>query len=127
VVVDVKGQHASAPGAADWLGWVELVRVRNDDRAIENTARVLVDIDADIQCLREVEDRPLLRRFHDEMLVPQFLKPAGKAPYGHLLLLDGPAFFTRRSRAGPPLLRTTARWLPTPRSSQPVCRQKGGE
>lgn len=89
VVVDVKGKHTTAPGAADWLGWVELVRLRRDDRSIENTARVLADIDADIQCLCEVEDRPLLKRFHDEMLVPQFLEPAGKAGYDHILLVDG--------------------------------------
>jgi endonuclease/exonuclease/phosphatase family metal-dependent hydrolase len=88
-VEDIKGKHTSAPGAADWLGWVDLVRVRTDDMAIENTARVLADINADIQCLCEVEDRPLLKRFHDQMLVPLFLKPAGKAAYDHIILMDG--------------------------------------
>lgn len=88
-VIDVKGKHTSVDGAADWLGWVELTRARRRDAAIENTARVLADINADIMCLCEVEDRPLLKQFHNSLLEPKYLEPAGKAPYDHILLVDG--------------------------------------
>jgi endonuclease/exonuclease/phosphatase family metal-dependent hydrolase len=88
-VIDIRGSHLSAPGADDWLGWIELKRARANDAAIENTARVLADINADVMCLCEVENRPLLQRFHDQLMYPDHLKPAGKAPYDYLMLLDG--------------------------------------
>jgi len=88
-VIDVRGRHETATGAADWLGWVELKRARQSDAAVENTARVLADIDADVMCLCEVENRPLLQRFHDALMYPGFLVPAGKTAYGYLMLLDG--------------------------------------
>ncbi len=88
-IVDVRGKHTSAQGAADWMGWVELARARNTDAAIQNTARVLAEIDADIQCLCEVENRPVLCAFHDQLLWPNFLKPAGKRPFQYILVFDG--------------------------------------
>jgi endonuclease/exonuclease/phosphatase family metal-dependent hydrolase len=88
-IIDVKGKHTSAPGAADWLGWVELSRSRNTDAAIHNTARVIAEIDADIQCLCEVENRPVLCAFHDQLLWPTFLKPAGKRSFSYILAIDG--------------------------------------
>ncbi|MFC2050411.1 endonuclease/exonuclease/phosphatase family protein [Chloroflexota bacterium] len=86
---DVRGKHGTATGAGKWLGWVELTRRRADDVAVENTARVLSDIDADVLCLIEVENRPALQKFHDDLLVKQFLKLAGKSSYEFILLIDG--------------------------------------
>lgn len=88
-IVDAKGKHTSADGAADWLGWVELTRSRNKDAAIQNTARVLSEIDADVQCLCEVESRPVLNAFHDQLLWPNFLDPQGKRPFPYILVIDG--------------------------------------
>jgi len=86
---DVRGKHDKVVGAREWLGWVELTRRRAEDVAVENTARVLSDIDADVLCLIEVENRPALQRFHDDLLVKQFLKPARKSSYEFILLIDG--------------------------------------
>jgi endonuclease/exonuclease/phosphatase family metal-dependent hydrolase len=88
-IIDIKGKHTSAAGAADWMGWVELSRARNKDVAIKNTARVLAEIDADIQCLCEVENRPVLNAFHDQLLWPEELKPDGKRPFKYNLVIDG--------------------------------------
>jgi endonuclease/exonuclease/phosphatase family metal-dependent hydrolase len=77
-----------ANGSDDFLGWVDLVRQEIDDRAIQNTARVLAEVSADIQVLVEVENRVVLQQFHDHILVPE-LQNQNKAPYKHLLLFDG--------------------------------------
>jgi endonuclease/exonuclease/phosphatase family metal-dependent hydrolase len=86
---DIRGKHASAPGAAAWIGWVELTRDRISPKAVENTARVIAAVDADIICLMEIEDRLRLQCFHDEELVPKFLEPNGRPPYEEILLIDG--------------------------------------
>lgn len=88
-IVDIKGKHTNAQGAADWMGWVELSRARNTDAAIQNTARVIAEVDADIQCLCEVESRPVLCAFHDQLLWPNSLKPAGKRSFPYILVIDG--------------------------------------
>jgi endonuclease/exonuclease/phosphatase family metal-dependent hydrolase len=77
-----------ASGANDFLGWAELVREAIDDRAIQNTARVIAEVSADIQVLVEIEDRITLQRFHDDVLTPE-LKQHHKKPYRHVLLMDG--------------------------------------
>src|SRR5215216_2805967 len=88
-VVDVRGKHTTADGAGEWLGWVELTRSEVNDDAVINTARVISHVDADVICLVEVEDRILLQRFHDGMLVKEFLKPQNRDGYPHVLLIDG--------------------------------------
>lgn len=86
---DVRGKNDKAVGAGEWLGWVELTRDKVDDAAVENTARVISDINADIICLIEIENRPALQKFHDDLLLKQFLLPAGKSGYDFILLIDG--------------------------------------
>lgn len=88
-VVDIRGNHSTAAGAASWVGWVELEREQASAEAILNTARVIADLEADVVCLVEVEDRIALRRFHDQILYPAFLQPRGVPPYPHVLLIDG--------------------------------------
>jgi endonuclease/exonuclease/phosphatase family metal-dependent hydrolase len=86
---DIRGNHSSAKGVKEWLGWVELTRDANSDIAVQNTARVIGDVNADIICLMEVESRVELQKFHDQLLLPLFLKPASHEGYKYILLIDG--------------------------------------
>lgn len=88
---DLRKKHDSASvlGAKDWLGGVELTRTGFADAAVENTARVISDVDADVICLIEVEDRNLLQKFHDGLLYKDFLEPASKSEYKYIYLIDG--------------------------------------
>ncbi|HZS06722.1 MAG TPA: endonuclease/exonuclease/phosphatase family protein [Blastocatellia bacterium] len=88
---EVRGHLSSqsVKGPKDFLGWVELTRSENTDAAVENTARVIAEVDADIICLMEVESRIELQKFHDGLLFTKFLQPAGKAFYENILLIDG--------------------------------------
>ncbi|MCA1615348.1 MAG: endonuclease/exonuclease/phosphatase family protein [Acidobacteria bacterium] len=88
-VNDLRGKHDKAAGAKEWLGGVELTRTEVADTAVKNTARVIADVDADVICLIEVEDRNLLQKFHDDLLVKNFLKPAARPGYEYVLLIDG--------------------------------------
>lgn len=86
-VNDLRGKHTGKNAGADtWLGSVELTRSRIGDKAIFNTARVLHELDADIVCLIEVENRIALQEFHDKVLLNEF---PGQKPYEHVLLIDG--------------------------------------
>jgi endonuclease/exonuclease/phosphatase family metal-dependent hydrolase len=72
-----------AAGRADWVGWVDLVREGVSAASTENTARVLQVIQPDVLCLVEVEDRPTLDRFNEQVLKPFQLT------FAHNLLVDG--------------------------------------
>lgn len=76
-------------GPQDWSGWVELIAGSNTDAAVQNTARVIAEVNADVICLMEIEGRIELQKFHDEVLFKHFLHPAGKAFYENILLIDG--------------------------------------
>lgn len=88
-VNDLRGNHMTAVGAQEWLGGVELVRADITDAAVKNTARVISDVDADLICMIEVEDRNLLQKFHDDLLYKEFLQPSTRPGYTHILLIDG--------------------------------------
>jgi len=77
-----------AKGSGDFLGWADLAREPIDDRAIQNVARVIAEVAADIQVLVEIEDRIVLQTFHDQILKLE-LDRLGKSPYQHVLLMDG--------------------------------------
>ena len=77
-----------ANGRADWVGWIELKTKEVNDQAILNTARVIAAVDADIQVLCEIEDRPSLEQFHDAILAP-ILTTTGRSAYTYILLIDG--------------------------------------
>lgn len=87
-VNDIRGKHTTAAGASEWVGGVELTRGDLNDASVDNTARVIGDVNADVICLVEVEDRNLLQKFHDDLLFKKFLHP-GKAAYENVLLIDG--------------------------------------
>lgn len=73
-----------ANGREDWVGWVEHKTVHVNSIAIENTGRVIRDIDADIIAVVEAEHRVALKQFSDFVLK----KVEGK-PYAHVMLIDG--------------------------------------
>ena len=77
-----------AEGRGDWVGWIDLKRKEVNDRAVVNTARVIAAVDADIIALCEIEDRPGLVKFHDNVLRPIFDKTNRKG-YPYALLIDG--------------------------------------
>jgi len=86
---DIRGKATSAKGAADWLGYVNLTKTTLADAAVDNVARVLADTGADIICMIEVEDRITLKGFHDDILYPEFLRPAGSKPYPYIMSIQG--------------------------------------
>jgi endonuclease/exonuclease/phosphatase family metal-dependent hydrolase len=73
-----------AEGRSDWIGWVELTRERTNGIAMDNTARVIRDIDADILGVIEAENRIALKRFTDAGIVK-----AKKPIYPHVMVIDG--------------------------------------
>jgi predicted extracellular nuclease len=85
---DIRGKHNRVIGSKDWLGWGELKREPANSKAIKNTVRVISDVNADILCLVEVENRLTLQRFHDQLLSDR-LRKEGKDTYKNILLIDG--------------------------------------
>lgn len=81
--VGANGLTLKAAGRADWLGWVEVKREDVDGGAVQNTARVISAVDADVLCTVETESRPAMERFNTQALRPL------KADYPHYLLVDG--------------------------------------
>ena len=73
-----------ANGRADWVGWFELRREDVTWRATFNTGRVIKETQADILIAIEVENRPTLERFNDQVLRAQF-----QFGYPHTLIIDG--------------------------------------
>ncbi len=86
---DIRGKASSAKGAAEWLGYVSLEKETLDDAAVDNVARVITDLDADIIALIEVEDRITLQGFHNDILNKKFLRPAKKKPYPYIMSIQG--------------------------------------
>jgi endonuclease/exonuclease/phosphatase family metal-dependent hydrolase len=73
-----------ADGRADWIGWVELTTDRVDELALFNTARVLLDVRADIVGVVEAESRLALKRFADAGVTE-----SGRPRYPHVMVVDG--------------------------------------
>lgn len=78
------GVVIEADGRADWVGSLELRDEPVNEHAMRNTARVMMDIEADVLGVIEAESRPVLAAFNSEIL------PAlGGAPFRHVMLIDG--------------------------------------
>ena len=71
-------------GRGDWIGWVELTTDRVDELALYNTARVLLDLRADIVGVVEAESRIALKRFAEAGLIEQ-----GRPRYPYVMVVDG--------------------------------------
>lgn len=73
-----------ATGRADWVGWVELKTVAVNVRATENTARVIMELGAQVLTVIEADDRPGLDLFSVSML------PAvGGTAYPQVMVVEG--------------------------------------
>lgn len=72
-----------AQGRADWDGWLEYKRDEIGSAAIENTARVIGAVKADILAVVEAEDRRALELFNENILNRYGLN------YPHNMLIDG--------------------------------------
>jgi endonuclease/exonuclease/phosphatase family metal-dependent hydrolase len=75
--------EVDAEGRGDWIGWLELKREAVNEKAVEMTAKVIQDVNADVLGVIEAEDRIALSRFNE-----QLLKPIGAA-YSGIMLIDG--------------------------------------
>src|SRR5215203_3638863 len=62
-----------AEGRGDWIGWLELKREAVNEVAVEMTAKVIQDVNADILGVIEAEDRIALIRFSEQLLKPSCL------------------------------------------------------
>lgn len=61
-----------AKGRGDWDGFVDLQRERFSDEQIKFTAKVIKAVNADIQCLVEVESAGTFKRFNTDLLGSRF-------------------------------------------------------
>jgi endonuclease/exonuclease/phosphatase family metal-dependent hydrolase len=73
-----------ASGRGAWTGWFSLRTDNVSWEAIFNTGRVVAAVGADIQICIEVENRPTLLRFNEQVLDAQFDKA-----YPHVMVIDG--------------------------------------
>jgi endonuclease/exonuclease/phosphatase family metal-dependent hydrolase len=69
-----------ANGRSDWLGWVELIKNEVNEIATQNTAKVIEEINADILCCVEAENRVVLQNFNKYLL---------NSKYKYAMLIDG--------------------------------------
>ncbi|WP_028745469.1 endonuclease/exonuclease/phosphatase family protein [Rhizobium mesoamericanum] len=73
-----------ANGRIDWVGSLELRDEPINEVAMQNTARVMSDLDADILGIVEVESRPVLTAFNT-----QVLPAVGGNPFTQVMVIDG--------------------------------------
>ncbi|PKP94135.1 MAG: endonuclease/exonuclease/phosphatase [Alphaproteobacteria bacterium HGW-Alphaproteobacteria-16] len=73
-----------ANGRADWVGSLELRDAPVNEHAMRNTARVMMDLEADVLGVIEAENRPVLAAFNSEIL-----RALGGQPFRHVMLIDG--------------------------------------
>lgn len=74
----------TADGRGDWIGWLELKTQAVNERATQNTARIIGQVRADIMVVIEAEHRPSLIRFNEQVLA----KVVGWS-FDHVALFDG--------------------------------------
>ncbi len=78
------GIEILADGRADWVGSLELRDEPVNEHSMRNTARVMIDVEADILAVVEAESRPVLAAFNDTIL------PAiGGTPFRQVMVIDG--------------------------------------
>ncbi len=90
-LIEIRGyllnQSFSAVGAKgrdEWIGWFELIPGSVKETAIENTARVINSVKADVLCTVEVENRIALNRFN-ETVIPAIYGEK----YKNAMVIDG--------------------------------------
>lgn len=87
------GIEITANGRNDWVGSLELLRGPINHVAIQNTARVINHLNADVLALIEAENRTALVNFNEQVLVanhePQEFDAVKGVAYEHVMLIDG--------------------------------------
>ena len=78
------GIEIVAGGRIDWGGSLELRDEPINEHAMRNTARVLIDVKADVFGVVEAESRPVLAAFNREIIAAM-----GGAPFRHVMVIDG--------------------------------------
>jgi endonuclease/exonuclease/phosphatase family metal-dependent hydrolase len=78
------GIEITASGRADWVGTLELRDEPINEHAMRNTARVIIDLQADVLGVVEAESRPVLAAFNAEII-----KALDGAPFRHVMVIDG--------------------------------------
>ena len=78
------GLEIVASGRGDWIGWVELKNEQVNELAMEHTANVLRDVNADVLGVVEAENRIVLDKFS-----AQLLDKVGGTPYEFVMVIDG--------------------------------------
>ena len=73
-----------ANGRGDWIGWFDLETESVKETSTENTARVIKEINVDVLCVVEAEDRTALKRFNRDV-IPN----VEYTSYDHVMLIDG--------------------------------------
>jgi len=73
-----------AGGRADWVGSLELREAPVDEVAMNLTAQVMIDVQADVLAVIEAESRPALLAFNTEILPARNGKP-----FAHVMVIDG--------------------------------------
>lgn len=73
-----------ANGRSDWVGSLELIQAPVDEEAMRNTARVMIDVKADVLAVVEAESRPALRDFNTEVI-----GGLGGDAFSYVMLIDG--------------------------------------
>jgi endonuclease/exonuclease/phosphatase family metal-dependent hydrolase len=86
---NIRGNYNRAHGASEWVGDLKFASSKFNGVQVDNVARVIRDVNADIICLMEVESRPMLQKFHDSILLDKFLNPAHLVGYRSIMLIDG--------------------------------------
>ncbi|WP_146615250.1 endonuclease/exonuclease/phosphatase family protein [Pseudomonas fluorescens] len=74
----------AADGRRDWTGWFDLLREDVSWQAVFNTGRVIQEVKPDILICVEVENRPTLQRFNDQVLGVIL-----DERYPHVMVIDG--------------------------------------
>lgn len=78
------GLQIVADGRADWVGSLELIPAPVDEEAMRNTARVVLELRADVLAVVEAESRPALAAFNADIV-----GSLGSTPFRHVMLIDG--------------------------------------
>jgi len=77
--------YIKASGRDKWIGWCELKTEAVDEIAIEMTARMINDLEADVLAVVEAESRPVFNMFFD--LYSR--KMTFTKPFKHVMIIDG--------------------------------------
>jgi endonuclease/exonuclease/phosphatase family metal-dependent hydrolase len=78
------GLEIVANGRDDWIGWLELKTEQVNELAMEHTAMVIRDVNADVFGVVGAENRIVLDKFS-----AQLLKKIGGTPYPYVMVIDG--------------------------------------